>query len=124
MTTPPASYLAAENARRDASLYAADRERDSRYYTAAGWLTPYALACGYLESFAGWTLRADGGVFHVQRGPYAGEDRVWESFDTLGEARAFFARQIRLHESIARLPAPLGMHDSIPSWANPPMPED
>ncbi len=56
-----------------------------KFYTATGWLTPYALACGYIELRNDCRLYRDG-CYHVQgRGN-------WETFSTLTEARAYFRK--------------------------------
>ena len=107
----PAAYHEHVERARDSSIYDADRTRDSRFFTRAGWLTPYALACGYQESFADVTLWAEGDSYHVRA--IVSEDvasrlgfdtvevmaglRVWECFETLTAARAFFARMV--HEN-------------------------
>lgn len=60
------------------------------FYTRAGWLTSYALACGYIERTPeGVELYAEHGVYHV-RAPGTGPTRIRESFRLLGEARARF----------------------------------
>lgn len=63
-----------------------------RFYTKDGWLTPYALACGYIEQKdygpIRITLFQDGGCYHVQA--YDHDQKIrhfWESFRTLMEAR-------------------------------------
>lgn len=70
------------------------------FYTSAGWLTPYALACGYIEraELAGGvsvTLWAEHGTIHV-RAHDALRGRVfWDSFETVTAARARFTRAVR-----------------------------
>ena len=65
-----------------------------------GTLTAYALACGYVESRPLATrgsiarLFRDGGVWHVQARDDARGRFVWECFDTLTPARAFFRNLI------------------------------
>lgn len=71
---------------------------DPQFYTATGWLTPYALGCGYIElderDGIRTTLWAEGGVYHVRQHNHNPETfgRVfWDVFDTLQEARERFA---------------------------------
>ena len=64
-----------------------------KFKTKAGRLTPYALACGYLEQFERdgnqVTLWHEGGpCFHVRQHDFKNHERVfWDSFPTLGAAR-------------------------------------
>lgn len=85
-----------------------EKESDtkSRFYTKTGWLSPYALACGYIEcqrvihTLPGGghedvrvTLERDSACIHIKAsGRYT---RIWESFDTLTEARKFFKKTLR-----------------------------
>lgn len=65
-----------------------------KFYNKNGTLTTYSFGCGYLEVYGDW-LHGEGvrlslessGEWHVQ-GAAAGK-RIWEAFDTLGEARRF-----------------------------------
>ncbi len=66
-----------------------------RFYTKDGWLTPYALACGYMEEkYYGSvqvTLLYRHSVYHVRA--YDHEKKVrrfWETFRTLTEARRYY----------------------------------
>lgn len=55
-------------------------DRDAAFYTLAGELTPYAFACGYVETYGDFRLYKDG-CYHVQNA------QIWERFTTLTEAR-------------------------------------
>lgn len=82
-----------------------DAEMLAKFYTRAGWLTPYALACGYIErveidAFTSVQLWAEHGVYHV-RAVY-GPGRTWETFPTLGEARRAFCALVRIRSLPAR----------------------
>ena len=67
----------------------------ARFSTAAGWLTRYALSCGYVERFEvegrTVTLWYEGGVFHVRAC-----DRctrlAWETVERLSAARRLFSK--------------------------------
>jgi len=67
-------------------------------YTNEGWLNLYALGCGYVEcldveatSVRLWLE----GVFHVRVHDHGRMKRIcWESFDTVEEAREFFAKKV------------------------------
>lgn len=66
-----------------------------RFYTKDGRLTPYALACGYMEEkYYGSvqvTLLYRHSVYHVRA--YDHEKKVrrfWETFRTLTEARRYY----------------------------------
>lgn len=68
-----------------------------KFKTAEGKLTDYALSCGYIEAFTHpltnirITLWKEHSAYHVTRA-YFGSRRIsWESFDTLGKARAYYA---------------------------------
>lgn len=69
-----------------------------KFKNKSGTLTRYALACGYLESKVSLksedyvTLGLDC-IYHVKG--YKQGVRIWESFDTLTNARKFF-RSIRI----------------------------
>lgn len=69
-----------------------------KFHNKNGTLTPYAFACGYVETrplnTSGGEVRLfrDGAVWHVQA---QDDDRgrfVWECFDLLTPARAFFRK--------------------------------
>lgn len=57
-----------------------------RFYNANGTITRYAFGCGYVERYGPLSLYLEG-TYHV-RG-IVGTERVWECFDTVGEARSF-----------------------------------
>ena len=63
-----------------------------------GTLTPYAFACGYIETKPLQTeggkaqLFLDGGCWHVQARDNVRGRFVWECFDRLTPARAFFRK--------------------------------
>ena len=72
-----------------------------KFKTKAGRLTPYALACGYIDTkrAGGVTLSLclDGGT-HVQARSDDKGRFLWETFDTITQGRRFFdaqARQLR-----------------------------
>lgn len=65
-----------------------------KFKTKNGWLTVYALACGYVEEFdngkARLTIELNGG-FQVKWYPYVQQGKMaWERFDTIVEARKCF----------------------------------
>lgn len=71
------------------------------FKTKAGRLTPYALACGYIETRplkgfrdASVTLWRECDALHVRAHDHANHERLfWEScVETLGEARRLFDR--------------------------------
>lgn len=72
-----------------------------QFYTKAGRLTHYSLACGYIEEFelAGvhMTLWFEGGcVYHVRAHDHVqGRRLFWESFETLTETRKCFDQAVR-----------------------------
>lgn len=66
-----------------------------RFYTKEGWLTPYALACGYIEQKDYGPVRIslfrDGYAYYVKA--YDHEQKIWcflEAFRTLTEARRHY----------------------------------
>ncbi|MDE3023046.1 MAG: hypothetical protein KGI54_14555 [Pseudomonadota bacterium] len=69
---------------------------DRKFYLKSGWLTPYALACGYVEvrdlpnNVEVWLFH-DGACFHVQGRSDTHGRFIWESFNSLPAARQFFA---------------------------------
>ncbi len=72
------------------------------FKTKSGRLTPYALACGYVERHEtkpgtitgkSVTLWQEHGVYHVRAHDYDAHKRLlWESFDNLTPARKCFDR--------------------------------
>jgi hypothetical protein len=81
----------------------------SKFYTKAGWLSPYALACGYIENMqiiamvdtvqgpevqdVRVTLEADSACYHVKA--TSADYRLWDSFTSLPEARKAFKQIIK-----------------------------
>lgn len=66
-----------------------------RFYTKDGWLTPYALACGYIEEKdygpVRITLFRDGASYHVRAYDHDQKIRRFqEGFRTLTEARRHY----------------------------------
>lgn len=66
-----------------------------RFYTSTGWLTPFALSCGYIEekSYGSTRIRLfrRDGAYHVTA--YDHENKVrrfWESFHRLTDARRHY----------------------------------
>jgi hypothetical protein len=55
-------------------------DRNAAFYTLAGELTPYAFACGYVETYGDFRLYLDG-CYHVQNA------EIWETFSKLTDAR-------------------------------------
>lgn len=81
---------------------------EPRFRNRDGSLTMYAFACGYVESFTvsgkgyyatdepGVTLYMEGVLWHVKAHTLPhGNERVWNCFDTLTEARKAFRRYRR-----------------------------
>jgi len=69
-----------------------------KFRTKAGRLTPYALACGYIETkeAGGVTLSLFlDGCTHVQARSDEKGRFLWESFDTITQGRRFFDAQAR-----------------------------
>jgi len=71
-------------------------------YTNSGWLNLYALGCGYMERMEiedgrYWvTLWGESsGEFQVRAHDFTNQERIcWEAFDTVKEAREFFAKKV------------------------------
>jgi hypothetical protein len=58
-----------------------------KFFTKAGLLTGYSLACGYVEVRRNRRMWQEHGVFHV-REHHPEQGRIfWDSFATLGAAR-------------------------------------
>ncbi len=83
------------------NAFESERQEKSAFYNHEGWLSHYALDCGYMEQIDFWgddpnnylsvKLYKDG-CYHV-RYRYCDEDcdeRVWNSFDNLVDARLDF----------------------------------
>ena len=72
-----------------------------KFRTKAGRLTPYALACGYIEtqddSGISTTLWHEGGIlYHVRQHDHNNGKRVfWESFGRLTDARKCYDNATR-----------------------------
>jgi len=73
--------MAYRQARLNSSIADTREIRLAEFYTLSGELTPYALACGYVQTYGEHVRLFEDGCFHVQGG---GE---WETFSTLTEAR-------------------------------------
>lgn len=72
------------------------------FFDKAGWLTRYALACGYIHHtecrkadnrVTLWCANAETGQFDVSI-VIGGIRTQWESFDSLAKARAFYRRNV------------------------------
>lgn len=73
----------------------------AKFYTKEGWLTRYALACGYvhLTDLRGarvrmWCANAETPQYDVLVWK-DGARSHWESFDTLHDARLFYALHVQ-----------------------------
>lgn len=73
-----------------------DRDDLDKFYTKKGWLTEFALGCGYLERIdhhENWITLWKEGCYHVRWHDFKNEKRIcWEGFDNLKEARKFFKK--------------------------------
>ena len=73
----------------------------AEFRTKTGRLTPYALACGYVEQFEleenQVRLWHEGGpYFHVRQHDFKNHERIfWESFPTLAQARKRFDKAVK-----------------------------
>lgn len=77
----------------------------NKFYTAKGYLTQYALACGYLDTNVDYnsnpesvniSLSYEGFVYHVKGYDHKNKQRIcWDSFDTLPEARKAFQQVLK-----------------------------
>ena len=68
-----------------------------KFVTSRGWLTVYALSCGYIETNKGWkeerkvSMWHEGACFHVRKDYLVhGAPTRWQCFGTLSEARKAF----------------------------------
>lgn len=74
-----------------------------KFITKARWLTPYALACGYIETVDSdrfsLTLRHSGGVgYHVKMHDHDEGRRIcWDTYETLTVARKHFLELCRAY---------------------------
>ena len=80
------------------------------FYNAKGELTSYGLSCGYIQKHENLmqtiTLWKEGGVYHVRRHNHMHNKRVmWDTFDTLTEARKAYNQQAKDIESLCYIPA-------------------
>lgn len=75
-----------------------------KFVTANKWLTQYALACGYLEVSKGYNtpgcrLRAcmemDSACYHVKVSSDEHGRELWDTYDSLPEARKAFCKVLR-----------------------------
>lgn len=73
----------------------------TKFHTKAGWLTPYALACGYNEVNQGWndkriaTLWQEHGIYHVKAFDTNELRDYWQSFDKLADARKAYVQELK-----------------------------
>ena len=80
------------------------------FYNAKGELTPYGLACGYIQRYErlqqSITLWREGGVYHVRRHNHFHNKRVnWETFERLTDARKCYNQSANDIESLCYIPA-------------------
>lgn len=80
-----------------------------RFHDKRGQLTPYALACGYVQSYSrddiATRLDHEGSVFHVRTHDHRDNKRLaWETFTRLTDARREYARQKRLKRIVRIVP--------------------
>lgn len=87
------------------------------FHNACGWLTPYGLACGYVElaihkdanpSRAFSTdrrvvMHAEHGAVHVRAFDSDGRRTAWNSFRRVTDARKAFAAHIRAQPGVYRV---------------------
>jgi hypothetical protein len=65
----------------------------SKFVNKSGWLTQYALACGYMETNEGWNdkriacLEKDSACFHVKAYDENEKCNYWQGFDKYGDAK-------------------------------------
>jgi hypothetical protein len=67
----------------------------SKFHTSKGWLTPYALACGYVEKRhkggMSITLWQEHGVYHVRAHSHSLHKRIlWQSMPKISDARRLY----------------------------------
>lgn len=74
----------------------------TRFYDKAGWLTPYAMACGYIHMTEDsttetrvrlWCANSETGQYDVSI-VIGGIRTQWEAFGTVGQARRFYRRNV------------------------------
>lgn len=85
----------------DIPCNAFDVEGDTKpeFYNSEGWLSDYALDCGYIEQIDFWgddpnvyltvSMFKDG-CYHVRYWNEIENDRIWKHFDTIESARLDF----------------------------------
>ena len=71
-----------------------------KFKTKSGWLTPYALACGYIEEKEANNIRTqlwyEGNCLHVRQYDFNNHERVfWDSFARLADARKRYQQAIK-----------------------------
>ncbi len=78
------------------------KTKSPSFFSKAGWLTRYALACGYVQQtecgkadnrVTLWCANAETGQFDVSI-VIGGLPTQWESFENLRGARAFYRRNV------------------------------
>lgn len=72
----------------------------TKFHTKAGWLTPYALDCGYKEVNQGWNDKCiatlyQNGLYHVKAFDTSEVCDYWESFHKLADARKAYMQQLK-----------------------------
>lgn len=84
-------------------LYVGASVQHPRFYTKEGWLTPYAMACGYIHrtevnrvSVEFWSEHQH---YHVRSHCYQGGGRLaWDTFTSITAARSAFLRHQRMYQ--------------------------
>ena len=81
------------------NAFESEGQQKSAFYDHEGWLSHYALDCGYIEQIDFWgddpnnylcvKLYKDG-CYHVRYWDENLDKRVWNSFDSLADARLNF----------------------------------
>ena len=80
-----------------------------KFVTSNGWLTEYALACGYLEVSKGYgtgcriraRMEKDSACYHVRVFTKEFGQGQWDTYETLSEARNAF-RQVLKENGLQR----------------------
>jgi hypothetical protein len=79
------------------SIFSGVNIMNTRFQNANGDVSLYGFACGHIQRKEENNIRLDlwkEGVWHVRAHEFDGRGRLfWESFDTLTQARKFFAKQ-------------------------------
>ena len=83
----------------------------SKFLTNDKWLSDYALSCGYIETNEGYTeglyrlsLEKEANIYHVKLFHTDIGRVLWNSYDTLTEARKAFKRELSLHNLKRQIP--------------------